>query len=182
MATEGLAGEIGWTPAAFTLPATDGKSYRLSDIAGARGTVIAFICNHCPYVVAVAERMVRDLAELQGEAIGAAAICANDPVTHPADSFDNMAVFAREHGFTFPYLHDAEQSVARAFGAVCTPEFFGFDADLTLRYRRRLAAGRPGQPAPERRELVEAMRQVAQGVTPAGQQAAMGCSIKWRAA
>jgi peroxiredoxin len=127
------------TPApAFSLPATDGRSYTLDDIAGAKGTVIVFICNHCPYVKAVIDRLVADAKLLQAEGIGVAAICSNDARTHPDDSFPMMKEFARLHGFTFPYLHDEAQATARAYNAVCTPDFFGYDAGRLLKYRGRL--------------------------------------------
>jgi peroxiredoxin len=173
-----------WPAPDFTLPATDGKSYSLADIRGERGTLIMFICNHCPYVLAVMDKIVRDAKDLQGLGIGVAAICSNDATTHPADSFENMKKMAEERGFPFPYLHDEDQSVARAYDAVCTPDFFGFNADLGLQYRGRLDASR-AQPAPDDlpRELFEAMRQVAEtGKGPAEQTPSMGCSIKWKAA
>jgi len=173
-----------WPAPDFTLPATDGKSYSLADIGGERGTLIMFICNHCPYVLAVMDKIVRDAKDLQGLGIGVAAICSNDATTHPADSFENMKKMAEERGFPFPYLHDEDQSVARAYDAVCTPDFFGFNADLGLQYRGRLDASR-AQPAPDDppRELFEAMRQVAEtGKGPAEQTPSMGCSIKWKAA
>lgn len=172
------------TPApAFSLPATDGRSYSLDDIAGAKGTVIVFICNHCPYVKAVIERLVNDAKVLQAEGIGVAAICANDARTHPDDSFPKMKEFARLHGFSFPYLHDESQQVARAYGAVCTPDFFGFDAARKLKYRGRLDEGGRATPAPgAKRELVEAMRLIAAGRDPGEQTPSIGCSIKWKAA
>lgn len=174
---------FGWTAPDFTLPATDGKTYGLTDIAGPKGTLVMFICNHCPFVLAILDRIVRDGRDLQGIGIGVAAICSNDADAYPADSFENMGKLAREAGFTFPYLHDADQRVARAYDAVCTPDFFGFDADLGLQYRGRLDASR-GQPAPTdaRRELHEAMKQVAEtGQGPREQTASIGCSIKWKA-
>jgi len=182
------------TPAtAFSLPATDGRSYSLDNIAGAKGTVIVFICNHCPYVKAVIDRLVADAKVLMAEGIGVAAICANDARTHPEDSFPKMKEFARLHGFPFPYLHDESQTVDRAYGAVCTPDFFGYDAARKLRYRGRLDEGgratpAPGAPADEGphsrtgRELVEAMRAVAAGRDPGEQTPSIGCSIKWKAA
>ena len=141
-----------------------------------------FICNHCPYVQAIVDRLVRDVRELQAQGIGVAAIMSNDQVAYPEDSFDNMKLFAKEHGFTFPYLLDESQEVARAYGAVCTPDFFGFDAGLGLQYRGRLdASRREAGPADARRELLEAMAQVAAtGRGPAEQVPSMGCSIKWK--
>ena len=176
--------DFGWTAPGFSLPATDGKRYALADIAGKKGTLVMFICNHCPYVLAVRDRIVRDAKDLQALGVGVAAICANDSTTHPADSFDNMVTFARDAGFTFPYLHDEDQSVARAYDAVCTPDFFGFDADLGLQYRGRLDASGPRPASADaRRELYEAMRLVAEtGQGPRDQVPSMGCSIKWKAA
>ncbi|GAB2176678.1 thioredoxin family protein [Dongia sp. agr-C8] len=172
------------TPApAFSLPATDGRSYTLDDIVGRKGTVIVFICNHCPYVKAVVDRLVADAKLLQAEGIGVAAICANDARTHPEDSFPKMKEFARLHGFTFPYLHDESQAVARAYNAVCTPDFFGYDGARKLKYRGRLDEGGRATPAPgAKRELVEAMRAIAAGRDPAEQTPSIGCSIKWKAA
>ena len=175
---------LGKTAPDFRLPATDGKTYALADIAGGKGMVIVFICNHCPYVKAIVDRLVRDAATLKAEGFGFAAICSNDARTHPEDSFPNMKRFAEAHKFPFPYLHDEDQSVARAYCAVCTPDFFGYDAEAKLRYRGRLDEGRTS-PAPvgARRELVEAMRAIARtGAAPAQQIASAGCSIKWKAA
>ena len=133
------------TPATdFRLPATDGKTYSLADVAGAKGTVVAFICNHCPYVKAVIDRLAADARVLMKEGIGVVAICANDAEGYPEDSFPNMKKFATEHALPFPYLHDESQEVARAYGAVCTPDFFGYDADRRLKYRGRLDEGRTG--------------------------------------
>lgn len=168
----------------FHLPATDGKTYSFDDIAGEKGTVIVFICNHCPYVKAVIDRMVADARTLQTEGFGFAAICSNDATGYPEDSFPNMRRFAEAHGFPFPYLHDESQAVALAYGAVCTPDFFGYDAARKLKYRGRLDQGRtapPSKGAP--RELVEAMRTIARtGAGPTEQLAAIGCSIKWKSA
>lgn len=175
-------GGLGLAAPNFRLPATDGESYALADVSGPKGTVVAFICNHCPYVVAVIDRMVADAATLKGEGIGFAAISANDPVAYPQDSFPNMKRFAEAHGFGFPYLFDESQDVARAWGAVCTPDIYGLSADGIVRYRGRLDAGRTTPPPPgAKRELVEAMRLIAEtGTGPAEQHASMGCSIKWR--
>lgn len=175
--------DFGWKARAFELPATDGKIYALSDIRGPKGTLIAFICNHCPYVKSAIDRLVRDAKDLRAAGIGVVAICANDAVEYPDDSFANMKKFAEKHGFTFPYLHDETQAVARAYDAVCTPDFFGFNAKDELQYRGRLDASRT-QPAPgARRDLYEAMMMVAKtGNGPKEQVASMGCSIKWKAA
>ncbi len=184
MATHAPVCEFGWKAPDFTLPATDGTTCSLSDIKGPNGTLIMFICNHCPYVLAVIDRIVRDGRDLQALGIGVAAICSNDATAYPDDSFDNMVKMAAAHDFPFPYLHDEDQSVARAFGAACTPDFFGFDASLGLQYRGRLdASGRHPAPEGARRDLYEAMREVAEtGKGPKDQVPAMGCSIKWKAA
>ena len=176
--------DFGWRAPDFALPATDGRRYGLSDIAGPRGTLVMFICNHCPYVLAVIDRIVRDARALQGAGIGVAAICSNDATAYPADSFENMKDMAGRHGFSFPYLHDETQEVARAWGASCTPDFFGFNADGALQYRGRLDASRDSAGPPDlRRELFEAMIQVAEtGMGPRDQTPSIGCSIKWKAA
>jgi len=175
--------EFGWPAAPLELPDTEGRTWTLDTLRGPNGLLLMFICNHCPYVLAVAGKLSAEAAELKDLGIGVAAICSNDAEQYPADSFENMKTFAREHGFPFPYLHDADQSAARAYGAACTPDFFGFNADLALQYRGRLDdAGRSTKPA-SRRELHEAMRQVAEtGSGPREQTPSMGCSIKWKAA
>ena len=174
--------DIGQKAVDFDLRATDGRRYRLDDVAGERGTLIMFICNHCPYVRAVVERLVADCRLLLAEGIGVAAIMANDTERYPDDSFDNMIRFAAAHRFPFPYLIDETQAIARAYGAVCTPDFFGFDAAGGLRYRGRLDAGRIEPPPPgAAHELLEAMRQIAAtGHGPEEQLPSIGCSIKWR--
>lgn len=168
----------------FKLPGIDGKTWALADVKGPNGTLVMFICNHCPYVKAVADRIARDAKALRDIGIGVVAINANDPTTHPEDSFDNMKVFAESHGFAFPYLFDESQDIARAYDAACTPDFFGYNKDLELQYRGRLDASRRDPAPPDaRRELLEAMAQVARtGRGPAEQVPSMGCSIKWRQA
>ncbi|MBV1864251.1 MAG: thioredoxin family protein [Rhodobacteraceae bacterium] len=172
-----------WQASDFRLPATDGTVYGLADVAGPNGTLIMFICNHCPYVLSVLDRIKRDAKELQSIGIGVAAICANDAENYPDDSFDNMVKMAAREGFTFPYLHDEDQSVAKAFDAACTPDFFGFNADGGLQYRGRLdASTKVAGPTDLRRELFAAMTMVAKtGEGPETQVASMGCSIKWKA-
>ncbi|MEO1191476.1 MAG: thioredoxin family protein [Pseudomonadota bacterium] len=173
--------DFGWKAQDFALPAIDGKTYGLADVRGEKGLVIAFICNHCPFVRSVITRIERDLANLRDQGIGALAIMPNDSEAYPADSFENMGRFAEEFGLTIPYAMDRDQSVARAYGAVCTPDFFGFNADLELQYRGRLDASRMTAVPDARRDLYEAMIQVAKtGQGPAAQEASMGCSIKWR--
>ena len=176
--------DFGWKAPDFTLPATDGNTYALADISGPKGTLIMFICNHCPYVLAVLDRMTRDAHALMDAGIGVAAICSNDARTYPQDGFGPMGDLATNAGFRFPYLHDEDQSVARAYDAVCTPDFFGFDASLGLQYRGRLDESRAQPAAPNaRRELYEAMMGVAEtGRGPETQVPSMGCSIKWKAA
>lgn len=176
--------DFGWKGIDAILPGVDGNEHQLSDHVGPGGLVVAFICNHCPYVKAVIGRMVKDALALQAHGVGFVAINANDADAYPADSFDNMRQFAREHRLPFPYLHDEDQSIARAYGAACTPDFFGFNADMKLQYRGRLDASRKQEASDGlRRDLVEAMVQVAQtGDGPRDQVASIGCSIKWKAA
>ncbi len=175
---------FGWKAPSFTLPGVDGKTYSLEGLRGPKGTLVMFICNHCPYVKAVIDRIVRDTNELKAYGVSAVAISANDVVHYPEDSFDNMKRFAATHRFGFPYLYDESQEVARAYDAACTPDFFGFNADLELQYRGRLdASGREPAPADVRRELFEAMKEIAAtGRGPREQTASIGCSIKWKAA
>ena len=175
--------DFGWKAPGFSLPSTDGRALSYDDVAGSNGTLIMFICNHCPFVLAVLDRMIRDAKDLAHLGVGVAAICSNDATTHPADSFENMTRLAVEHGFPFPYLHDEDQSVARAYDAMCTPDFFGFNAAGDLQYRGRLDASRGSAgPVDLRRDLFEAMRQVAEtGRGPREQVPSMGCSIKWKA-
>jgi peroxiredoxin len=176
--------DFGWKAPAFRLPATDGKTYTLDDLKGPNGTLVMFICNHCPYVQAVLDRIVRDAADLAALGVATVAISSNDAATYPEDSFPRMKEVAAEHAFPFPYLYDESQDVARAYGAVCTPDFFGFNRDLELQYRGRLdASGRNPAPPGARRERFEAMKAVAEtGRGPAEQVPSMGCSIKWKAA
>jgi peroxiredoxin len=176
--------DFGWKAPGFTLPGTDGRDWSLDQIAGPKGTLLLFICNHCPYVQAVMDRMVRDAKDLQALGIGVAAISANDAEAYPADSFENMTAEAARRGFTFPYLYDESQAVAKAYDAICTPDFYGFNARGELQYRGRLdASGRQPAAPDAKRELYEAMKEVAEtGQGPLGQVASMGCSIKWKAA
>jgi len=173
--------EFGKSAIDFSLPGTDGKIWTLQECRGEKGLLVMFICNHCPYVKAVRERIVRDTTELMGYGINSVAIMSNDPTDYPEDSFDNMKKVAREYRFPFPYLMDETQEVAKAYGAVCTPDFFGYNADLKLQYRGRLDESRKEAASPDvRRDLFEAMKQVAQtGHGPQEQIPSMGCSIKW---
>jgi peroxiredoxin len=183
MAVSTPAGELGATAPDFALPGVDGKTWSLASVRGKRGTVVAFICNHCPYVKAVIDRFVADAKALNEVGVGVVAIMPNDWTTHPDDSPDMMREFAATHGFSFPYLVDETQEIARAYGAVCTPDVFGFDRDLKLRYRGRIdSAGKGPAGTGTHRELLEAMRMIADsGEGPAEQFPSMGCSIKWRA-
>ena len=158
--------------------------WNLEGIRGANGTLVMFICNHCPYVKSIIDRIVADTGVLQDMGVGVAAICADDADVYRDDSFDNMKIFSSQNGFTFPYLHDESQAVARAWNAVCTPDFFGFNADLELQYRGRLDESGKQPAFPDvRRELLEAMKQIAKtGRGPQEQTSSMGCSIKWKAA
>jgi len=173
--------DFGWKARDFDLPGTDGKRHRLADATGPNGLLVMFICNHCPYVKAIRSRIVRDSLDLQALGVGVVAISANDPAEYPEDSFENMQRVAREFKFPFPYLFDESQEVARSYGAVCTPDFFGFNGKLELQYRGRLDASRTAPVPDARRDLFEAMKAVAQdGQGPADQIASMGCSIKWK--
>ena len=155
--------DFGWRAPDFSLPATDGNSYALGDLKGPNGTLVMFMCNHCPYVQAILDRIERDARELAELGVGVVAICANDAQAYPEDSFEAMTALATERDFPFPYLHDASQQVARIYNAVCTPDFFGFNANLELQYRGRIdASGRDPGPKNAPRELFEAMKQVAQ--------------------
>lgn len=171
------------TPApAFDLPGVDGRRWSLESCRGPNGLLVMFICNHCPYVKAVRERIVRDARELLKHGVKSVAIMSNDPADYPEDSFENMRRIAREFDFPFPYLWDETQEVAKAYGAVCTPDFFGYNADFELQYRGRLDASNKATAPPDaRRELFEAMVQIAEtGCGPQTQVPSIGCSIKWR--
>lgn len=165
----------------FDLLGVDGKRHTPASARGPNGLVVMFICNHCPYVKAVIGRIVRDCKELAAQGIGSIAVMPNDPADYPEDSFENMRRAARDKGFPFPYVFDETQEVAKAYGAACTPDFFGFDAKLELQYRGRLDASRREALPDARRELYEAMLEIARtGNGPAEQIASIGCSIKWR--
>lgn len=166
----------------FELPGVDGQRHTLETARGPNGLLVMFICNHCPYVKAVIDRIIRDARDLAAEGVGCIAIMSNDPADYPEDSWDNMVEISRRLGFPFPYVRDETQEVARAYGAVCTPDFFGFNGALELQYRGRLDASGRSPAAPDaRRDLFEAMRQVARtGRGPEEQIASIGCSIKWR--
>ncbi len=177
----GHAKPIGWKAIDFALSGIDAKTYSLSQVRGPKGTVVVFICNHCPYVKASINRIVAEANALREIGIGTIAIMPNDSETYPEDSFDNMKAFAARHGFTFPYVIDMTQEVARAYDAQCTPDFFGLNAQDELQYRGRLDASRMTLVTNARRDLFEAMKQIAEtGRGPKEQLPSMGCSIKWR--
>ncbi|KAB2921200.1 MAG: thioredoxin family protein [Dechloromonas sp.] len=167
----------------FDLPDGDGKRHTLAGCRGPNGLLVMFICNHCPYVKAIIDRLIRDCRELAGHGIGCVAIMSNDVAAYPEDGPDEMHRWAKELAFPFPYLYDATQQVARTFGAVCTPDFFGYNRDLQLQYRGRLDASAREAAAPDApRELFAAMCEIAAtGQGPARQTASIGCSIKWKA-
>lgn len=174
--------DFGWPAPEFDLPGTDHRQHTLGSCRGTKGLLVAFICNHCPYVQAVLDRLIRDAAELQVLGIGVVAISSNDAASYPEDGFAQMIQLAEARAFPFPYLYDESQAVARAYGAVCTPDFFGFDSTLRLQYRGRIdASGRQPGPADARRELFEAMQQVAEtSKGPEEQWPSIGCSLKWK--
>ena len=173
--------DFGWPAPDFDLPGVDGKNYRLQESVGPQGLLVMFICNHCPYVKAVRSRIVRDAQALMQHGIHCVAINANDATQYPEDDFSHMQSIAREWALPFPYLHDESQAVAKAYGAVCTPDFFGFNKTLGLQYRGRLDASRKETAPDADRDLYNAMLQVAQtGHGPKEQISSMGCSIKWK--
>ncbi len=176
--------ELGRPAIPFSLPSTTGETVTLESARGPNGLLVVFMCNHCPYVKAIIDRLIRDAKDLEPLGINTVAISSNDVDTYPEDSFDKMKAWAEAKRFPFPYLFDESQEVARANGAVCTPDFFGYDADLKLQYRGRLDESKKDT-APEgaRRELYEAMKEIAEtGKTSIPQIPSMGCSIKWKAA
>jgi peroxiredoxin len=174
--------EFGSKAPDFDLVGIDGRRHSLASVRGPNGLLVMFICNHCPYVQAVIDRIVRDCRELATHGIGTVAIMSNDPTDYPEDSFGNMKKLAESLDFPFPYVWDETQEVAKVYGAVCTPDFFGFNANLELQYRGRLdASGRSPAPPGAKRELLEAMIAIARtGRGPVDQTPSMGCSIKWR--
>ena len=171
----------------FNLPATDFKLkgvdeqyYDLNSLRGSNGLLIMFICNHCPYVKSIISRIIRDTEELKQFGINSVGIMSNDPNEYEEDSFENMKKMALDHDFPFPYLIDDTQEVARAYGAVCTPDFFGYNSKLGLQYRGRLDESRKESVDGARRDLFEAMKEISMtGKGPKNQIPSMGCSIKW---
>lgn len=174
--------DFDWKAVDAALPGVDGRTHSIFDQAGPNGLVVAFICNHCPYVKAVIGRIVRDAADLKEHGIGFVAISSNDAEAYPDDSFPEMKLFAERNGFAFPYLYDEDQAIAKIYNAACTPDFFGFNSKFELQYRGRLDASRREADLPGlRRDLYEAMTEVARtGQGPREQVASIGCSIKWK--
>ena len=164
----------------FNLKSVDGNYYSLGNLKGENGLLVMFICNHCPYVKSVIHRIIRDTNELKGLGVNSVAIMSNDPSEYDEDSFENMQKIAIELSFPFPYLIDETQEIAKSYGAVCTPDFFGYNKDLGLQYRGRLDESRKESVQDARRDLFEAMKEIAlTGVGPKNQIPSMGCSIKW---
>lgn len=173
--------DFGWPAPDFELANVDGNNYRLSNIKGEKGTLVMFICNHCPYVKAILPRLVSDIKALQILGVNTVAIMSNDPADYPEDSFDKMQATAKTFDFTFPYLLDETQQTAKAYNAICTPDFFGFNADLQLQYRGRFDESRKDTAPESSRDLFFAMKQVAEtGKGPTVQIPSIGCSIKWK--
>jgi peroxiredoxin len=165
----------------FELLGVDGRRYSPVTARGDKGLLVMFICNHCPYVKAVLDRIIRDCSELAPLGVGSIAVMPNDPTDYPEDSFDNMKRVAGQKRFPFPYVIDETQDVARAYGVVCTPEFYGFNAAFELQYHGRLDASRREAVPNARRELFDAMVRIAEtGSGPKEQHPSVGCSIKWR--
>ena len=173
--------DFGWKAPSFELKDPNDQLYHFDDLMGEKGLLIAFICNHCPYVHAIIDRLVSDVEALKGDGINAVAVMANDYQNYTDDSPDNMKIFAREHSMDFPYLVDETQEVAKAYDAVCTPDFFGLNNKGELQYRGRLDNAKREDASNRNPELLQAMRQIAEtGQGPEKQYPSMGCSIKWR--
>lgn len=172
--------DFGWKAPEFSLLGTDGKVWSLTDVRGSKGTLVMFICNHCPYVKAIRPRLVSDLRELKVLGVNAIAIMSNDPTDYPEDGFEHMKEVAREFEFPFPYVVDSAQEVAKSYGAICTPDFFGFNSELQLQYRGRFDESRKEPASDSTRDLFHAMKQIAEtGHGPIDQTSSIGCSIKW---
>ncbi len=165
----------------FQLPGVDGQSYRLADFDRAPALVVMFICNHCPYAQAVEDRLIRLARDLGTRGAAFVGICSNDAVTYPDDAFDKLAERWRRKQYGFPYLHDETQDVARAFGAVCTPDIFVYDRDRRLAYRGRIDDSWKDESKVTRHELADAVEALLDGRRPSSEQRpSMGCSIKWK--
>ena len=165
----------------FELNSTSNKKISLNDVKGENGTLVMFICNHCPYVKAVIKDIVEDCKKLEASEIKSVAICSNDVKNYPEDSFENMIEFSKKHNFNFPYLIDETQEIAKNYGAVCTPDFFGYNKNLELQYRGRIRELKDLKPiGSSESDLYKAMKQIAaNGKGPKDQIPSMGCNIKW---
>ena len=173
--------DFDWEAPDFTLKDADGNPFTMSEQLGGKGLLIAFICNHCPYVQRIASRLAEDTKLLMSEGINVLAVMSNDYQTYQADSPEHMKQFARESGFTFPYLVDEDQSIGKLYNAICTPDFFGFNSAGQLQYRGRLDDAKMNDASSRVPELINAMRMIAEtGKGPEHQHPSMGCSIKWR--
>lgn len=174
--------DVGLAAPDFQLLGVDGKQWTRDECTGENGLLVMFICNHCPYVKAIQQRLVADVKDLQENGIGVVAIMSNDPNDYPEDSFENMQQVAKDKGYHFPYLIDPTQQVAKAYGAICTPDFFGYNSKLELQYRGRLdESGKQQNVGDVKRDLLDAMLLIAKtGTGPSEQIPSMGCSIKWR--
>jgi len=172
---------FGWKAPSFALPDPEGQIHHFDQLMGEKGLLIAFICNHCPYVKAIIDRLVADAVALEDAGINVVAIMPNDYQAHPEDRPERMTAFAAEHNFAFPYLIDQTQEVAKAYNAICTPDFFGLNADGLLHYRGRLDDAKMDEASERQAELLAAMQMIAKtGRGPEEQFPSMGCSIKWR--
>ena len=172
---------FGEKPHSFQLKGVDNKLYRLEDCLGKNGTLIMFICNHCPYVKAIVTDIVEDCVSLEKEGIKSIAIMSNDTNNYHEDSFENMVNFSNKYGFNFPYLIDEDQNIAKKYGAVCTPDFFGYNNRLELQYRGRIRELKNLKPLRNSEsDLLKAMRLIVKtGQGPKNQIPSMGCNIKW---
>ena len=173
---------FGWKAPDFKLLDISGEKMSLNEISGSNGTVIAFICNHCPYVIAIVERLSKEASELSKLSINTIAIMSNDVMQYPDDSYENMKLFAKNYDFTFPYLFDESQEVAKQYGAICTPDIFGFNSKNLLCYRGRIDSGVINTDQKKiDRELYNAMVKIKNdGIGPVKQLNSFGCSIKWK--
>ena len=174
--------DFGWRAKEFNLPSVDGKKYTLEEVSGINGLLIMFICNHCPYVKAVTKDIVNDCGELKKLGINSVAICSNDSINYPEDSFENMIKFSINNKFNFPYLIDETQEIAKSYEAVCTPDFFGYNKNLELQYRGRMRELKNLIPISEdESDLFKAMKQISEtGQGPKDQIPSAGCGIKWK--
>ena len=173
--------DFGQAAKSFELKSTNNEIIKLNDVKGTNGTLVMFICNHCPYVKAIIKDIVEDCNNLKELGVTAVAICSNDTINYPEDSFENMIEFAKKHQFNFPYLFDETQSIAKSYDAMCTPDFFGYNNNLELQYRGRIRELNNLKPVRAgNSDLFIAMKQIAEtGKGPETQIPSVGCGIKW---